>query len=71
MERLSHPIIEHIERTGYPYGMGENNVVLGECEACGDDIYSEYCGDALKTDDGMFCCRECCDKYYGIRSLDQ
>ena len=71
MQSFTHPTIEHIERTGYPYKMREENVLLGQCVECGKYIYSEFCGDALRTNSGlMFCRRECSDKYFGISEVD-
>lgn len=71
MQNYTHSAILHTERTGYSYKICDDNVLIGECHECGDSIYSEYCGDALVTDSGvMFCCRECCDEFYGIRKVD-
>lgn len=72
MINYTHPDILHIERTGHMYNEQSGNVWIGDCEQCGEGIYSEYCGDAYETDSGlMFCCRECCDEFYGIRSVDR
>ena len=68
---FTHPDILKVERDGYLYGCGEENKLLGNCEECGDSIYSEYSGDAYQTDEGeLFCSLECCHDYYGIRSVD-
>ena len=71
MNNYTHPDILQMERCGYLYGEKQENVLLGDCEECGESVYSDICGDAYKTDSGMiFCCEECCHDFFGIRSVD-
>ena len=62
-----HPDITAAELTGYPAGYTLPKVI-GHCLECGEDITdnSVY----IKSVDGIFCCIDCCHKYYEIEDYE-
>ena len=52
-----HPMIRNIERTGYPFGFCEEEVI-GYCERCGKKIY-EYDRYGQSWPDQHLVCEDC------------
>ena len=67
---MTHPDILQAERTGYLYEEPPPPKRLGKCELCSRTVYDDN-GDAVESNDGVFCCMDCCEDYYGIRRLDE
>lgn len=47
----------------------EPMTIVGICEQCGDDIYSDYTH-WIDGERNMFCSRDCVEQYYGIKEVD-
>ncbi|MBQ3573674.1 MAG: hypothetical protein IJA16_03655 [Clostridia bacterium] len=63
---MTHPDIINTEAFGSRNGPDAQK--LGECVYCENDVYDDS-GDAVVSNDGLFCDMDCCCEYYEIRRL--
>lgn len=64
---MTHPDILKMERYGF-IGKARKPQYLGECKNCGSVLTDEY--ECHTSKDGLFCSRECIDKYYEIEHVN-
>ena len=62
---MTHPDILRAEYQGLP----DEPDIEEVCAYCSSEISITKSDEALKSEDGVFCGRLCCDEYYGIQQL--
>lgn len=63
---MTHPDITETEIYGGYKGSSAEKI--GECQYCEADVYDDN-GDAVVSNDGLFCDMDCCCEYYEIRRV--
>lgn len=66
---MTHPDITEVQRYGYLKHNVSADKPIGVCLFCGSDVFRDG-EEHVKSFDGVFCNRECCQSYYEIDIIE-